>query len=200
MWKDLADSLKLQTLRGFAFVRPPAKDVDAGLSACEDQLGIRLPASYRAFVRQFGPGELTGYFHIYAPPYRGVRGRALEHWDILRENEAVRDPRGFWASDTDPALVGRLVLFASTIGGDWFFWDTADLRDARAHEYGVYGHERGAGGGEVELVAASFEQFIRDVCLGRGYPRCNEEWQPELAFSPAWEARAKKAKPKPPRE
>jgi SMI1-KNR4 cell-wall len=198
MWKDLADRLELQLSPGLAFVRPPAKDIEGGLSACERELGLALPASYRAFVHQFGPGDLSGFFRIYAPPYRGARGRALRFWDITRENEAVREPDRWWAGEADPALLTRLVLFGSTGGGDWFFWDTADMRDARAHEYGVYAHQHGDQAGEVEPVAGSFERFVREVCLGRGYPSSDDEWHPLLAFSPAWQARAKKAKPKAP--
>jgi hypothetical protein len=45
-----------------------------------------------------------------------------------KQREMLEDPEGYWASSVTLEVLRRLLLFASTEGGDWFFWDTADVR------------------------------------------------------------------------
>src|SRR5262245_54120923 len=116
MWKSLYQ--RFFTDEGLEIVRPSEEKIDAALKRVEDGLGIRLPAGYAAFIHQFGPGEIGGYFRIFGPPIPG-----FPDWgnDILEENRSWRSPDGAWASSGDPKLVARLVCFSTTIGGDACF-------------------------------------------------------------------------------
>jgi len=79
------------------------------MDEAEKVLGIRFRKSYRAFIDQFGPGEIGGYFRIYAPHISSFPDYGN---DILEENRNWRDPEGFWATTAQPELVSRLVCFA----------------------------------------------------------------------------------------
>src|SRR5947209_8698265 len=138
-WDELVARLKLLIPEGQELDAPTPEALDAALGDLERMAGFHFPASYRAFLHRFGPGELAGYFHIYAPIPEGVGSPAREYYDIVKENEVIRDPEGNWVNTADPALVQRLILFASTGAGDWLFWDPVDERDAGRHEYGIYG-------------------------------------------------------------
>ena len=100
-------------------------------------------------------------------------------------------------------------MFASTGGGDWYFWDTEDGRDAARREYGVYYHAREYSGDKIKLVAPSFESFVTEICLGPQYPHDRDEprpltwtidesgeriplddepWEIEWNYCPAWQS------------
>lgn len=193
MWKSLYQ--RLVTDEGLELVRPPEEKIDAALKRIEGELGIRLPASYAAFIREFGPGEIGGYFRIYGPPIPGFRDCGN---DILEENRSWRDPDGMWAESGDPKLVARLVCFSTTIGGDACFWDPEDVRNSRTHEYGIYVLSRGSMDMKVRDAAGSFKEFVERHCLanefvkivgGHGFDEA--EGGPPQRFLPAW--RTKKA-------
>jgi hypothetical protein len=194
MWKRLYQ--RLITDEGLELVRPSVEKIDAALDRVEADLGIRLPAGYRAFIHQFGPGEIGGYFRIYGPPITGFRDYGN---DILEENRSWREPDGAWASSGDPKLVARPVCFSTTIGGDACFWDPEDVRNSRAHEYGIYVLSRGNMDMKVEEAASSFKEFIEKHCLanefvkivgGNGWAEA-EGGVPPQRFLAAW--RTKKA-------
>ena len=96
---------------------------------------------------------------------------------------------GYWADVGDADKLQRLVLFASTEGGDWFFWDTTDVRDARKHEYGTYYHSRNNMDGKVVLVAPSFKAFVLETALATNYPFSDEKRVFELEHWPGWPAK-----------
>src|ERR1041385_7887862 len=124
MWKRLYQ--RLMTGEGREIIRPPALKIDAGLKRVEAELGVRLPAQYKAFIHQFGPGEVGGYFRIFGPKVPG-----FADWgnDILAEVKSWREPDMAWTDAAPPALVARLLCFSTTIGGDACFWDTEDVRN-----------------------------------------------------------------------
>src|SRR5689334_13955435 len=115
----------------------------SALDAYEAATGFRLPESYRQFVLAFGPGELAGMFTIAAP---GYADHPDEDIDLGRMTRRFRRVAGFdrrtdedlatWHDD--PVWARRLVLFAKDIGPDYYGWDPEDVRDAGAHEYGIY--------------------------------------------------------------
>jgi hypothetical protein len=191
IWDDLEGRLEIVLPPGQELIRPAPGLITTTVNHLEKLAGLSFPTSYREFLLRLGPGELAGHFHIYAPIPEGVGGPANDYYDILKENETIRDPEGDWVTTGDPALVGRLILFASTSGGDWFFWDPADVRDPASHEYGIYARASDGSGTQVELVASSFATFITGVCLQNGYPDTDRSRTPECTFWPAWPTRAK---------
>jgi hypothetical protein len=151
-----------------------------------------LPAGYKAFIRQFGPGEVGGFFRIFGPKIPG-----FVDWgnDILAEIKDWREPDTAWTDVAPPELVARLLCFSTSIGGDAFFWDPEDVRNAKRHEYGIYVWPHGRNIGSVTDVAGSFKEFIEQVCLGSAFDKIGGGWDPEPGppqrFTPAW--RTKKA-------
>ena len=92
-WSDVTRRLSIVTRYGEAYNLPSVGRIDAGLDAYEAAAGFRLPLSYRQFICLLGPGELSGYFRIYAPPYRRARRVDRVGSDITQENTRVRDPK-----------------------------------------------------------------------------------------------------------
>lgn len=86
MWRFLFQ--RLIAHEGLDLIRPSEETIDAALNRAEADLGIRFPAGYRAFIRQFGPGEIDGYLRIYGLPIPGFRDCGN---DILEENRSWRD-------------------------------------------------------------------------------------------------------------
>jgi hypothetical protein len=185
IWQRLFDRLMRQ--RGQDLVRPTMKQMDAALTRYERAIGIPLPNGYKAFIREFGPGEIGGYFRVYGPHISGYEDYGN---DIAEENENWRDPEGGWVEFGNPSLVARLIFFSTTVGGDACFWDPEDVRDSQNHEYGTYVHSRSEPMDKVEFVAGTFEDFIHDVCLGHGFDKIGGGWDPAggppQRFLPAW--------------
>jgi len=196
VWDQLPERMELVVRKGEVFDRPAQAELAAVFQEYEDRAGFKLPLRYREFITWFGPGMFTGeWFAIAAPTPARFREEVGDVFDLDKQQEMVLDPEGYWASSCDPGKLKQLVLFASTEGGDWFFWDTSEVRNASEHEYAIYGHARHWSEAKVEFVALSFEAFITDVCLAPVYPLgSNEEREVEFVHEPAWTARRKSAK------
>jgi hypothetical protein len=194
VWSQLPQRIELFAREGEVLERPTARELDAALDDYESRANFRLPLAYREFVHWFGPGVLTGSWYVIAAPIPPrFRGRVGDACDLDKEREMISDPEGYWASSCDPDKLRRLVLFGSTEGGDWFFWDTADVRNPKQHEYGVYGHAHGNSNAKVELVAPSFKAFVTEVCLAPVYPFSNNERREvECIHYPAWPSKPRK--------
>jgi hypothetical protein len=140
------------------------RPTDATLNRFEQDTGFRLPQSYRAFAKVFGPGELAGDYHFFFPGYPGN-----EHSDLAAVNARIRvrapggpDFESFISSFCrDPEQVRRMVIFCGTGHGDWVGWDPEDVRDRRNCEYGIYQWH----GEQPSKVADSFVQFVEEFCL-----------------------------------
>jgi hypothetical protein len=188
MWENLYQ--RLVTGEGYEVIPPSADRIEVALNRFEGTIGLPLPRSYRAWVHQFGPGELGGYFRIYAPAVLDSRHPG---YDIEAENANWRDPDGFWASTAAPEVVARLICFSDTIGGDACFWDPADLQDEAGHEYGIYALSHGSMDAKVNRIATTFKEFIESVCLGSGFVQIAGGWGeaggPPQRFLPGWETR-----------
>jgi hypothetical protein len=187
-WLTLSGKLSQPVTDGYTLDRPTPAELDTAISEYEVRAGFHLPASYREFLKQFGPGELAGYFCIYGPFPRRLCTDGDNPCDLESLWIRVFDPDGSWATDIEPALTQRLVPFADTIGGDWLFWDINDVRDSGKCEYGVYGASRDWRE-KIIPVAASFADFVTDVCLGRGFPE-TEGWKPRWEFVSSWPRKA----------
>jgi hypothetical protein len=194
VWSQLPQRVELLIRKGGTLERPTARELAAALDDYEARASFRLPLAYREFIHWFGPGSLTAsWYELAAPIPPRFRGRVSDVYDIDKQQEMIHDPDGYWATSCDPVKLRQLVLFASTEGGDWFFWDTSDVRSTSQREYGIYGHAHGNSGAKVELVAPSFKAFVTRVCLGPVYPFSgNERDEVQWAHYPAWPSKPRK--------
>jgi hypothetical protein len=186
VWSQLPRRLELLVRDGERVDQPSATALDAALDDFQALASFRLPASYREFVHWFGPGALSEWFQICAPIPSPLRRGVAAVYDMKKQHEMLREPDGYWASSVTPEVLQRLLLFASTEGGDWFFWDTTDVRNRRSREYGIYGHAHENSEGEVELIATSFKTFVTEVGLGNRYPFRGGRRKAEWTYWPAW--------------
>lgn len=194
IWSRIPDRMELVVADGTDLDRPTARELDAALDAYEARADFRLPLAYREYLHWFGPGSVTAsWYELAAPIPLRLRDRVSDVYDIEKQGEMIRDPDGYWASTCDPDKLHKLILFASTEGGDWFFWDRSDVRNSSRREYGIYGHSRGNSDARVELIAPSFKAFITDVCLGPVFPfGSTERREVRWGHSPAWPSKPRK--------
>ncbi|MBL8795436.1 MAG: SMI1/KNR4 family protein [Planctomycetia bacterium] len=185
-WSQLPKRIEMLVRDGEVFDRPKPGEIDNVFRHYEAQAGFRLPISYREFIHWFGPGALSGWFQICAPIPPRLRGLVADVFDMDKQREMLEDPEGYWADTVTPETLRRLVLFASTEGGDWFFWDTADARNSSGHEYGVYGHSHSSSSGKVKLMATSFKEFVTEIGLGDRYPFSTEDREAKWNYRSAW--------------
>lgn len=149
---------------GIFIVGPPKerarkKPNDQHLDRLEEVLQIRLPSSYRAFVKVFGPGYLARSFPIFAPGYRGA-GVV----DFLANNKW----QGFEAEGRpEPERIKRAVAF-SECAYELIVWDTCDVTDPSGPEYRVLRLPRSKSDGLLP-VTDSFHSFIERYCLEGQY-------------------------------
>jgi hypothetical protein len=138
----------------------PPKPTDEDIDAVEVRLGIRFPASYLAFAREFGLGGDFGLVPTYhlttcsesSPDWPG--GTVLEETQCLKAYPEYID---------DPAFVERLefmVVFAADSGYETFAFDSAQVTDARWGEYRIYSVWRD---GRVTATADSFDEWLRYI-------------------------------------
>jgi hypothetical protein len=135
------------------------KPSDQHLDRLEEVLHIRLPSSYRAFVKVFGPGYLARSFPIFAPGYRGATVV-----DFLANNKW----QGYEAEGRpEPERIKRAIAF-SEYGYESIVWDTGDVTDPSGPEYRILRLPRSTGKGLIP-VTDSFPSFIEQSCLAGGY-------------------------------
>ena len=103
-------------------LKPLPKPTDEILDGYESATGLRLPHSYRAFIKVFGPGTLAWDYVIVAPGYTDQRWtvdlaafNAVPH-ATLKDKRVLRQFK-------DPAQVQRLVFFCRPGDGDLVGWD-----------------------------------------------------------------------------
>ncbi|MBN9517052.1 SMI1/KNR4 family protein [bacterium] len=197
MWKRLYQ--RLIAAEGYQLIRPPEAKIDAALTRAEGALGVRLPNSYGAFIHEFGPGELGGYFRIYGPH---IDSFADYGEDLLECVDRWQEEGMDGQKAVSAARVERLLCFSTTIGGDACFWDTGDVRNSRNHEYSIFvlSHDRFPQ--KLRRLANSFKDFVNQVCLGSGLGGRDADSGPPQRFSPAWKlktvkrAQSKRAEPR----
>ena len=175
-WEAVRDLLIPLSPSLAGFVPPEmTKEIDA----LETQLGFRLPPSYKAFLRVFGPGGVrSNFFSIAAPsgPWnpnademtRTVR-KSIDYlgYDFVTEEHARLEP------------ISRMIFFCKDFGGNQFGWDPDAPRDSEAGEYAVLEWPRGWD--YVEEAAASFPEFFLDVLLRDVKRRFGRQADPTFA-------------------
>lgn len=174
-WQEQLRQIPSET--GFQPVPLPT----GALDACEKESGTRLPRSYREFLLALGPGEL-GFrpggegeeYQIVAPAYPGSNEGA-DLASLTRQYRSAssleqRSDQDLEKQYGDARRIRRLVLFASTFGGDRYGWDPEEVTDPGAPEFGIY---RVPDWGPVEYVASSFAEFILSLQTERFVPEAD---------------------------
>jgi hypothetical protein len=128
----------------------------------ESQFLVRAPASYRSFLRRFGPGRLVDKYLIFAPNCIGNRILDLTDFNktFRKSFDNNLDVRSYYK---DPHLVRRLVYFCRTLDNDYFGWDPKDVSDPKNSEMPVHFMKRLDK--ESKIVASTFREFIEQFCL-----------------------------------
>ena len=157
-WEQIAKTLYM--LHGFDRPRP----ISHHLNALEGSTRLRLPLSYRAFIRTFGPGRLAQAFTVYSPGYPDasvVDFLAADCWQ-----EVVAKDRG------NDQLISRLVAFGDYLGTRGLFaWDREHLTESASPEYQIYFVPRDPDD-PVVSVTDSFAKWVENETLSSAfYPR-----------------------------
>lgn len=106
--------------------------------AAEAALGIRFPASYRAFLLWFGAGDVH-YYDIFGLPRDHLWG------DVVRMNHTERR-----------VLPQHYLRFTDDVGDYSYYLDTSRMNASRECPVVLFG-----GGEEGTVVADSFLDFLR---------------------------------------
>jgi hypothetical protein len=165
----------------------PPKPTAADFDAVEELLGIKFPASYRAFGQEFGLG---GTLHVLAdvlcltrPPWADSDDWTHSLLDATRSLRAH-----FWdhpdqIEDVGPAdLTERMVVFAIDGAYHTFVFDPPDVTDTRWHECRIYDIRRD---GSVEAIADSFADWLQWIDA-RYRSEDEEEEEEEEETEPAY--------------
>jgi hypothetical protein len=138
---------------------------DKDIAAFENELETRLPASYTSFIKTFGPGTLAQEFKFYAP------GCGDSTWDMAHLNDYYRKAFQRLRKNADaltrPDFLLGIVWFGSTFHGTIFGWNPTEATDKKKNECKVYMMERSEP--DARHIADSFDDFVREVCLGDQY-------------------------------
>ena len=81
MWQRLYK--RLFTDEGLELVHPSEEKIAVALKRVEGELGMRLPAGYAAFIRQFGPGDAN---EVFGDDVCIVRDHVMRHDLFLRDS------------------------------------------------------------------------------------------------------------------
>jgi cell wall assembly regulator SMI1 len=112
----------------------PAEWLDKGVSEveideCEQRLGVRLPDSYRWFLREFGIACFPDY--IYGIHHGKLPGLKVEHH--------MREER----HEVEPRMPPHLIPFSPDGWGNHYCLDTSSLADGECPVV-FWSHEKGA--------------------------------------------------------
>ena len=155
-WRRLYQKLTAERSVEYEPYHPGADAVKAAAKRFESDAGCRLPRSYTTFSQVFGPGELGGYYRICIP------GDEKCGYDLATEHALARETHSPSDSYEQGELLGRLLYFATTIGGEFVGWDPLDVTDSTGPEYRVYYVTRRP---TAKAVAGSFPEFVSEICL-----------------------------------
>jgi hypothetical protein len=154
----------------------PPRTTIADLDAAEAELGVRLPASYRAFAEAFGLGGwLVGIVVI--PPLTRPSWRAPEPngWPLsVLEWARCDKARMIGPFDIEPngdrQRPRRLIVFAEDSGYHTFAFDPLEITDTDHQEYRIYDVTRDR---RLHADAESFHEWL--VQTSRRYFQKDEE-------------------------
>jgi hypothetical protein len=118
------------------------------IANAEARLGVRFPASYRAFLREFGWGGI--------PPLDifGLGKDVPQYLDVVAMNEELRTER-------PPKMPAHLVAFAEDGGGNAYCLDTQRMRGDECPVV-FWSHEEGQRQVPMEM-APDFGEWLLDT-------------------------------------
>src|SRR5262249_41567252 len=128
------------------------------LDDVEKQLKVRLPRSYREFMKRFGPGEFQGWarLHLVTPSVKS-------HFTVTEDTKACREfMPGSARENRTKRWLERVVYFASSAGGDKYVWDPNDVTSSQPHECRFYLLWRGSEE-RPQRAGNSFWEFVQCV-------------------------------------
>jgi len=137
----------------------------------ERTLGARIPASYKAFLQQFGcsytPGRVVCVRSIAQPPSEVTSGNTLELGVFLGAGEKTHDLLRTMALNGD-RLPPRGLPFANDPSGNLFLLRCENPEEVYfwSHMHDEEGETFDRHGSSLTLVATSFEDFVArlEVC------------------------------------
>ena len=153
-WDKVYDEIHIVPRHPAYIPLPPVTDAD--LDEDGARLGSRLPLSYRAFMKRFGPGFLENCVRlnpITSWTWQGIEKGLVEETHTQREHFASREG---W-----PDWLARAVFFGDNGGGDSFAWDSECMRVPEAQECTIY--EVSDWSSEPKREAESFLGFIENA-------------------------------------
>jgi hypothetical protein len=150
-WTALRDQILILDRETFDQRSSPT---ESHLNRLEVQLGVVLPASYRGFIRVFGPGDLATYVTVLSPGYRGSH-----RVDFLGQNQDWLTTR---KKGPPPDFEG-LIWFAYFSYGPMCGWDTSAMTNTVDSEYQILCRR---GPQDIVPVAHTFHEFVDAVLSG----------------------------------
>ena len=178
-WQKFYDSLDIGIMggsisRAIGIWRPTENDI----REFESTYKILLPKSYRDFVLVFGAGQLAKDVEIAAPGYPDQRSiYNLAFRNSCRENE---ETLLYWPDDERNRL-RRFVYFGRYAEQSDVAWDPEDVRNKRAHEYGIWEQRRDL---SFHLLGSSFKQCVENLCE----PLFAYDQDPNIRSSTPWKS------------
>lgn len=170
-WRKLRRDLTVSD-NGLPSVKRPTV---AKLKQWEKETGLLFPASYKAFIRVFGPGVLVWSYRIMAPGYP-EQGDSV---DLAKFNESAKNQfsKSVLRGMRDSERVCRVIYCVRTDAGDLIGWDPEEPTDRQLPEYAMYKFGRAD---HMERVADSFGLFIDDTVLSKVNLAIRPEEEEEL--------------------
>ncbi len=156
-WQQIHDKFNIILRAHRTYVEKPQ---ESWLDAYEEEMGFKLPQSYRDFILVWGPGEFGTCVRIASPGYAG-QGHTVDlpemhaGFDRIRRSSVTSGDKC-----AESELAQRLVAFGDDgFGGNSYCWDPQDVRNAETNEYAIYAvHLNWPDSLDVE--ATSFREFI----------------------------------------
>jgi hypothetical protein len=176
-WQPLFDRVRVIRDGGSVYA-PPATDAD--LDGLETEIGSRLPASYRAWMKRFGPGELQGWISLAKPgpgvktEYDGVTGLTALHRSFVQEHQEYY-PNHVWLS--------ALVYFASPGAGGAYAWEPGTFTEVSRHECRFFYLRRAEEQDPID-AGDSFWKFVEWAEADVDSWRDDPDVEPGLTFTP----------------
>lgn len=128
-WDMVFDQINVYSSPDLSRISTPT---DSELDLVETRLGSPLPASYRAFMKRFGPGELECALRLTPVTVTNRTGFTLL--------EETAGQRAYFSKNYPQKAewLGRVVYFGCNAGGDPYVWDPNELVTIGNGECPVY--------------------------------------------------------------